>query len=58
MRKIRFVGLILTKIEGVKVFKPTLGGRPVKILLFFNRLKNLQGVLTVSEPADHPVKDF
>ena len=58
MQKIRFVGLILTKIEGVKVYESTPGGQPVKILFCLNHLKNLQGVLTVSEPADHPVKDF
>ena len=33
-------------------------GSQLKVFFCLNRLKNLQGVLTVLEPADHPVMDF
>ena len=43
MPKIRFVGLILTKIKGVKVYKSALGGQPVKILFLFESSQEFTG---------------
>ena len=43
IQKIGFVGLILEKIEGVKVYKPTPGGQPVKILFLFESSQEFTG---------------
>ena len=43
IHKIRFVGLILKKIEGVKVYKPTPGGQPNKILFLFESSQEFTG---------------